>query len=231
MEALYCLGRGHAHAEGLGRGAEARAVPVLRAIGYRPGWGPAPALASARRRQPAAGSTPPRPWCSPVGCWPGARRWRRDLTGQSRAPVTGRGRARSVCRDPFPEPLGRLPRGRLDQAPGAHTVRADVACPGTAVSAPSPGSRPHLQSASVISHVLGVHLSVQPAPCQCPGPEWEKGRRGSGCPGGGVYARLHRASLPRGVQNLDRGGWGGLAAPGDGDPTDQAPALEGLWTW
>ena len=57
------------------------------------------------------------------------------------------------------------------------------------------------------------------------------GRARSGCLGGGVYARLHRASQPRGVQNLDRGGWGGLAAPGDGDPADQAPALEGLWTW
>lgn len=64
-----------------------------------------------------------------------------------------------------------------------------------------------------------------------PGARVGGGRARSGCLGGGVYARLHRASQPRGVQNLDRGGWGGLAAPGDGDPADQAPALEGLWTW
>lgn len=92
-------------------GAEAGAVPALWVIGYRPGWGPAPALASARRRQPAAGSTPPRPWCSPAGCWPGARRWRRDLTGKAeRQLLGGEGHGQSAG-TPSQSLLGGFPGG------------------------------------------------------------------------------------------------------------------------
>lgn len=46
---------------------------------YRPGCGPAPALMSARRRRPAAGSTLPRPLCSLAVSWPGVQRWRHGL--------------------------------------------------------------------------------------------------------------------------------------------------------
>lgn len=88
--ALYSSGPGFRHTQRAWvGGVEAREVPASLAMGYRPGWGPAPALTSARRRRPAAGSTPPRPWCSPAGCWPEARRWRRDLMGKADSRLLG----------------------------------------------------------------------------------------------------------------------------------------------
>lgn len=78
--------------------------------GYTPGCGPELALASARRRRPAVGSTPPRPSCSLAGSWPEERHWQRDLMdeGKDRAHqggVTLSG-VKDTGRDPFLKDVG-----------------------------------------------------------------------------------------------------------------------------
>ena len=147
--------------EGLGGGAEAREAPASLARGYRPGWGPEPALTSARRRRPAAGSTPPRPWCSPAGCWPEAQRWRRDLMGKAESRLLGGKGNGQPAGTPLPEP-----RGRLDRVPDAHAVQPDVSAQAGLKTArlsalPRLGPDPHLVRFSHQSRSL--HPSVCPA--------------------------------------------------------------------
>ena len=167
-------------------------VPASRAIGYRPGWGPAPALTSARRRRPAAGSTPPRPWCSPVGCWPGARRWRRDLTGKAeRWLLGGEGHSQPVG-TPSQSLLGGFPGGAwtkcLMPTLSGQTWSAQAWVQTAWLSElPRLGPAPHLQSASLISHVLGVRLSSQ-LPASARGQGGRREGKEAGAPEG-VYVR------------------------------------------
>lgn len=173
-----------------------------------------------------------------MGCWPGARRWRRDLTGKAERRLLGGKGHSQPAGTPSQSLLGGFPGGAwtkcLMPTLSGQTWSAQAWLQTAWLSELSRlGPAPHLQSASLISHVLGVRLSVQPAPCQCPGPGWEEGGQGSRRPSRGVCARActgHRSPWGSRIWTVGVGGvwedWAQApspAAPGDGDPSDPCP--------
>lgn len=201
-------------------------------MGYRPGWGPALALTSARRRRPAAGSTPPRPWCSPAGCWPEARRWRRDLMDKAESRLLG-GEGHGQPAGTASQSLGGAWTERPMPTWSSQTWSAQAGLQTARLSALLRlGPAPHLVRFSHQSRSL--HPSVCPvSSLPVPGARVGGGRARKQVPWRGcVCTCRHGASPPMWVQNLDRGGCGvredwarapSPSAPGDSDLADARP--------
>lgn len=157
-------------------------------MGYRPGWGPALALTSARRRRPAAGSTPPRPWCSPAGCWPEARRWRRDLMDKAESRLLG-GEGHGQPAGTTSQSLGGAWTERPMPMWSSQTWSAQAGLQTARLSALLRlGPAPHLVRFSHQSRSL--HPSVCPvSSLPVPGARVGGGRARKQVPGGGVCVR------------------------------------------